>query len=175
MVLIKCKNCGKEISDKSKQCIHCGFEPKEIVKNICKECGKEIEDNICNYCGYDNNRKEPVKKERLDDATKTALNFVIKTTLWIIIMIIYRVVIMKGEIFDMSTIVIDIIVAIVVASIIRIIPMFKTEAYYSMMSNSSSDDFREFLDDTMMYQNGTPAERALYNQLKRNNQNNKKK
>ena len=90
-------------------------------------------------------------------------------------MIIYRVVIMKGEIFDMSTIVIDIIVAIVVASIIRIIPMFKTEAYYSMMSNSSSDDFREFLDDTMMYQNGTPAERALYNQLKRNSQNNNKK
>ena len=167
MALVKCENCGKEKSDKTKKCIHCGFEPKEIVKNICKECGKEIEDSICKYCGFDNNKKEPEKKERLDDATKR--------NLWIIIMIIYRVVIMKGEIFDMSTIAIDIVVAIVVASIIRIIPMFKTEAYYSMMSNSNSDDFREFLDDTMMYQNGTPAERALYNQLKRSNQNNKKK
>lgn len=173
MALIKCKNCGKEISDKSKQCIHCGFEPKEIVKNICKECGKEIEDNICNYCGYDNNRKEPVKKERLDDATKTVLNFVIKTTLWMIIMIIYRIVIMKGELIDMSTIVIDIIVGIVVANIVLVIPIFKTEAYYSMMSNNSSNDFDEWLNDTMMMQNGTPAERALYNQLK-NNQKNKK-
>lgn len=173
MALIKCKNCGKEISDKSKQCIHCGFEPKEIVKNICKECGKEIEDNICNYCGYDNNRKEPVKKERLDDATKTVLNFVIKTTLWMIIMIIYRIVIMKGELIDMSTIVIDIIVGIVVANIVLVIPIFKTEAYYSMMSNNSSNDFDEWLNDTMMMQNGTPAERALYNPLK-NNQKNKK-
>lgn len=173
MALIKCKNCGKEISDKSKQCIHCGFEPKEIVKNICKECGKEIEDNICNYCGYDNNRKETVKKERLDDATKTVLNFVIKTTLWMIIMIIYRIVIMKGELIDMSTIVIDIIVGIVVANIVLVIPIFKTEAYYSMMSNNSSNDFDEWLNDTMMMQNGTPAERALYNQLK-NNQKNKK-
>lgn len=173
MALVKCKNCGKEISDKSKQCIHCGFEPKEIVKNICKECGKEIENNICNYCGYDNNRKEPVKKERLDDATKTVLNFVIKTTLWMIIMIIYRIVIMKGELIDMSTIVIDIIVGIVVANIVLVIPIFKTEAYYSMMSNNSSNDFDEWLNDTMMMQNGTPAERALYNQLK-NNQKNKK-
>ena len=173
MALIKCKNCGKEISDKSKQCIHCVFEPKEIVKNICKECGKEIEDNICNYCGYDNNRKETVKKERLDDATKTVLNFVIKTTLWMIIMIIYRIVIMKGELIDMSTIVIDIIVGIVVANIVLVIPIFKTEAYYSMMSNNSSNDFDEWLNDTMMMQNGTPAERALYNQLK-NNQKNKK-
>ena len=30
MALIKCKNCGKEISDKSKQCIHCG---KELSNN----------------------------------------------------------------------------------------------------------------------------------------------
>lgn len=30
MALIKCKNCGKQISDKSKQCIHCG---KELSNN----------------------------------------------------------------------------------------------------------------------------------------------
>ena len=139
----------------------------------CKNCGKEIENNICNYCGYDNNRKEPEKKGILDDATKTTINFIIKTVLWMIIMIIYRIVIMKGELIDMSTIVIDIIVGIVVANIVLVIPIFKTEAYYSMMSNNSSNDFDEWLNDTMMMQNGTPAERALYNQLK-NNQKNKK-
>ena len=38
MALIKCPECGKEISDKSIACIHCGFplevtEPKETVNN----------------------------------------------------------------------------------------------------------------------------------------------
>ncbi|MBR0341667.1 MAG: ribosomal protein L7/L12 [Oscillospiraceae bacterium] len=31
MALIKCPECGKEISDKSHQCIHCGFPLDEIV------------------------------------------------------------------------------------------------------------------------------------------------
>lgn len=36
MALIKCPECGKEISDKSKQCIHCGYpleEPNNDNKN----------------------------------------------------------------------------------------------------------------------------------------------
>lgn len=32
MALINCPECGKEISDKSKQCIHCGY-PLEHIKN----------------------------------------------------------------------------------------------------------------------------------------------
>lgn len=34
-MLIKCPECGKEISDKSKQCIHCGYplEESKINKN----------------------------------------------------------------------------------------------------------------------------------------------
>ncbi len=31
MALIKCKNCGKEVSDRASNCIHCGFD---IHKNI---------------------------------------------------------------------------------------------------------------------------------------------
>ena len=37
MALIKCPECGKEISDKSKQCIHCGYpldEPGSILYNV---------------------------------------------------------------------------------------------------------------------------------------------
>lgn len=30
MALIKCPECGKEISDKSKCCIHCGFPMDEL-------------------------------------------------------------------------------------------------------------------------------------------------
>ena len=32
-MLIKCPECGKEISDKSKCCIHCGFPLNEISNN----------------------------------------------------------------------------------------------------------------------------------------------
>lgn len=33
MSLITCPECGKEISDKSKQCIHCGFPLDNINTN----------------------------------------------------------------------------------------------------------------------------------------------
>ena len=33
MALIKCKECGKEISDTVKKCPHCGFINKEVKKN----------------------------------------------------------------------------------------------------------------------------------------------
>ena len=37
VMLIKCPECGKEISNKSEQCIHCGFPiRKSQAKNICK-------------------------------------------------------------------------------------------------------------------------------------------
>lgn len=32
MALIKCPECGKEISDKAPACIHCGYPMEEIVK-----------------------------------------------------------------------------------------------------------------------------------------------
>lgn len=33
-MLIKCPECGKEISDKSKQCIHCGYPLEELNEEI---------------------------------------------------------------------------------------------------------------------------------------------
>ena len=36
MALIKCPECGKEISDKSKACIHCGYPLGNIVYNEIK-------------------------------------------------------------------------------------------------------------------------------------------
>lgn len=41
-MLIKCPECGKEISDKSKQCIHCGF-PLEGYINSIIESNNSIE------------------------------------------------------------------------------------------------------------------------------------
>lgn len=39
MALIKCPECGKEISDKAKTCINCGFPIKQ--KSVCTINGTE--------------------------------------------------------------------------------------------------------------------------------------
>ena len=66
-MLIKCPECGKEISDKSKMCIGCGFPIEEFGKEmlkkeevekepytICPACGKTNEMGIfkCLHCNY---------------------------------------------------------------------------------------------------------------------------
>ena len=40
-MLIKCPECSKEISDKSEQCIHCGYPLQQAKQNICIVNGKE--------------------------------------------------------------------------------------------------------------------------------------
>lgn len=51
MALIKCPECGKEISDKSSTCIHCGYPIQNEAKQylqieseaaICPECGSAL-------------------------------------------------------------------------------------------------------------------------------------
>ena len=53
--MIKCPNCGKEISDKAKKCVHCGFVfEEEINKEVkCAECGSILTDDMdtCPNCG----------------------------------------------------------------------------------------------------------------------------
>ena len=53
MALIKCLECGHEISDKAVSCPKCGcpiFRTKQI---ICSECGSNISqaDEFCPNCG----------------------------------------------------------------------------------------------------------------------------
>ena len=60
MALIKCPECGNEISDKAEKCPHCGntvnkktdILPKDIIE--CPECHKVLHSStkICPYCGY---------------------------------------------------------------------------------------------------------------------------
>lgn len=38
MALIKCPECGKEVSDQSEQCVHCGF-PLQKIQNQAKTAG----------------------------------------------------------------------------------------------------------------------------------------
>ena len=43
MALIKCPECGKEISDKSDKCIHCGYPMEAQIKTRLTVNGKDID------------------------------------------------------------------------------------------------------------------------------------
>lgn len=53
MAIIQCPECGKEISDKAKICIHCGCPIEIMQTKACPECGAEIpsQAETCPYCG----------------------------------------------------------------------------------------------------------------------------
>lgn len=59
MALIKCPECGKEISDASTACIHCGYP---ISKN--PDVQKKVKSNI------ENKEKETPKSEAEEEKTK---------------------------------------------------------------------------------------------------------
>ncbi len=55
MALIKCKECGNEISSSANVCPHCGIKVS-ITK--CPECGAKVSDDLknCKECGYPINK-----------------------------------------------------------------------------------------------------------------------
>lgn len=69
MAMIPCPECGQEISDKSKKCVHCGKIFLEEIQptRFCAECGEEIsiDTQECPFCGY------PVKTEEIESAAVT--------------------------------------------------------------------------------------------------------
>ena len=56
MALIKCSECGNDVSDKAKACPNCGCPVKAPI--WCPECNSEIKesDTTCSNCGF------PLKK-----------------------------------------------------------------------------------------------------------------
>ena len=63
MALIKCPNCGEEISDKAVKCPKCGAEfPVEKPQKVCKECGEILSDDetVCHKCGCPVEEKKEV-------------------------------------------------------------------------------------------------------------------
>ena len=60
MAIIKCPECGKEISNLADTCIHCGFPIKKYSEedqstSCCEFCGRSIEPGAmcCDYCGME--------------------------------------------------------------------------------------------------------------------------
>lgn len=165
MSLIKCGHCGNEISDKSDYCIHCGAVFKKVAKRTCKECGKEITSNLCNYCGYDNQKEKDkemelkIKKDNDKYRIKRIKKISIKLIVGIIVFIIYKIII--GKFFG-NDIAIDIIVGLIL---------------FGAVFGEGKGNFnnQEYWDDTNITLRGTPSERAIYHQLKELNKSNKNK
>lgn len=67
MALIKCKDCGADISDKAIYCPKCGKKVHDIQKKekTCPECGKILSDDVmcCDNCGYTFKRLSIRKKK----------------------------------------------------------------------------------------------------------------
>lgn len=74
MAMIQCPECGQEISDKAKKCIHCGriFVEEKVIKEeiICGECGAILSemDEICPNCGcpVETKSSETVKPQQVE-------------------------------------------------------------------------------------------------------------
>lgn len=73
MALINCPNCNKQISDKSKKCVGCGYQlandipPEYKQETVCPECGTAVNvfDSCCFACGYPLNLiKEKAKNQK---------------------------------------------------------------------------------------------------------------
>lgn len=65
MALIKCNECGKEISDKATKCIYCGCPIEKEL--LCNECGNKLDknDKVCKCCGCPIKYKSNFFKEKL--------------------------------------------------------------------------------------------------------------
>ena len=65
MAMMECPNCGEQVSDKAKKCVHCGAVLIPEEKRYCQECGAELdaEADVCPKCGC------PVENVKDSEAT----------------------------------------------------------------------------------------------------------
>ena len=84
--LVKCPECGKEISKKAKKCVHCGkiLNENPSAKLYCSDCGKEIPAKAteCPNCGCpveDDAEAVSTKTQSSNKIKKSMKNFLIPT------------------------------------------------------------------------------------------------
>lgn len=101
MAMIQCPECGKEISDKAKKCIHCGkvfVEEKPVNEEIrCSECGAVLAeiDEICPNCGCPVEKIIKQEDEKPQQVEVASIKMAVKTKK-IIIGIIIAIIICAG-------------------------------------------------------------------------------
>ena len=93
MAMIKCPECGQDISDKSKKCIHCGkvLVEENVPKKFCSECGNEVEISTteCPYCGYPlEDDERDVKRQKSKKVKKIIIPIAILSILAIVCIVV---------------------------------------------------------------------------------------
>ena len=90
MAMISCPNCGEQISDKAKKCVHCGHILVEEPKRTCAECGAELEAgaNICPKCGCPVEEQISVSKEVEPQKVEVTKVSISKKTIGIVVAVI---------------------------------------------------------------------------------------
>lgn len=106
MALIKCPNCGQDISDKAKKCVHCGevlIEDKQTVK-VCSDCGKEnsIDASECVYCGCPfEDKKKIVENTQVKKTKKNVKAIIIPVVIAVMVivlgLIVYNIKVIKPQ------------------------------------------------------------------------------
>ncbi|MBC5688694.1 zinc ribbon domain-containing protein [Mediterraneibacter sp. NSJ-55] len=93
MTLIKCPECGREISDKAIECPQCKTKLKgtEPAKKLCLECGGELsnEESICSKCGCPVLTEEQMKGETKKNKKKKQSIKITLICLGIIVLLVY--------------------------------------------------------------------------------------
>lgn len=95
MAMIQCPECGKEVSDKAKKCIHCGKVLIEdtIPQKFCSECGKEVSFDAteCPYCGcpLEDDEKE-IKIQSIKKIKKTVITIAVIVAIAIIAFVLVK-------------------------------------------------------------------------------------
>lgn len=109
MSMIKCPECGKEISDKAKKCVHCGkiLIEEKLATKVCSDCGKEnpIDATECVHCGCpfeEGTTVEtpvqiaPVEKPK-KDLKKIIIPIVVAVVVVVVGLIVYNVKVIKPK------------------------------------------------------------------------------
>lgn len=143
MALINCKRCGKEISDKSVKCVHCGCDTERYIPHCCPECGQEYNNILCKNCGYRNNdTKVKVKGNKL---FPFVISFVFGFATFIFVLL------------EMDN--------FLGAFIFACIAFYVSLLIFGGVNVGSIDDF----DDYLARNDSDPYKRALYKQVKKSN------
>lgn len=109
MAMIKCPECGQEISDKAKRCVHCGkvlAEDKTTTK-VCSDCGKEnpIDATECVYCGCPFEEATVVKEtvhiktvtEKKKNIKKIIIPIVAAAVVMVVSLTVYNIKVIKPQ------------------------------------------------------------------------------
>lgn len=94
MAMIKCMECGKDISDKAKKCPNCGktfVEEMPVVSVInCSECGTVLSetDEVCQNCGCPVEKESNSSKEKLQEVQISSVKVGSKTKKIIVALVV---------------------------------------------------------------------------------------